>query len=324
MTISSRTAVVISAHRPYPTLNSCLRGFLRIVDRREDMIFVDNGSSMSLGRSVSGIFPGITVINLSQNGLFCAGYNAGIRVALEKNYDFVLIVNADTEVVNPGFISELLAAAKHRPRAAFLGPLVYYRNRATIQNTRLHFPSVARNVLTWIPWKLFPGLIHHRPICEEEVDFLNGVCVLCRCAALRDFGLMDERYGGYIEDADWSWRARRSEWTSVFVPVPAIIHHEEQEGYEHSSYKSFLLKRNTVLWLLKAGRRFSAFAYAFASICLAWLRMLRAGNDSARKQSRQFLRCLSRSYQSMIFRDSLISASDPAISRGQKGLETWQ
>jgi len=141
---------------------------------------------------------------------------------------------------------------------------------------------------------------------------------------LRDFGLMDERYGGYIEDADWSWRARRSEWTSVFVPVPAIIHHEEQEGYEHSSYKSFLLKRNTVLWLLKAGRRFSAFAYAFASICLAWLRMLRAGNDSARKQSRQFLRCLSRSYQSMIFRDSLISASDPAISRGQKGLETWQ
>jgi N-acetylglucosaminyl-diphospho-decaprenol L-rhamnosyltransferase len=324
MTLSDRTAVVVGAHRPYPTLNFCLSGFLRIVDRQEDLIFVDNGSSASLGRSVSEMFPGITVINLSQNGLFCAGYNAGIRVALEKNYDFVLIVNADTEVVNDAFVSDLLAAAKRWPRAAFLGPLVYYRNLQTIQNTRLCFPSVARSIITWIPWRLSPGLLRHPTSCEEEVEYLNGVCVLCRCAALFDFGLMDERYGGYIEDADWSWRARKSGWSSVFVPVPSIIHHEEQEGYEHFSFKSFLLKRNTVLWFLKAGRRFSAFAYASASICLAWLRMLRTGNACARRQSWRFLRCLSRSCQSMIFGNRLICGSDPAISGEEKGLETWQ
>jgi len=323
MTLSCRTAVVVSAHRSYPTLNSCLHQFLDVVDRPEDLIFVDNGSPTSLGQLVSGMFPGTTVIMLSRNGLFCAGYNAGIRIALEKNYDFVLIVNADTEVVNHAFVGALLAAAHRWPRAAFLGPLVYYRNRETVQNTRLHFPSVARSIATWIPWRLSPGLIYHPPLCEEEVEFLNGVCVLCRCAALRDVGLMDERYGGYVEDADWSWRARKRGWSSVFVPVPGIIHHEEQEGYEHFSFKSFLLKRNTVLWFLKAGRRFSGYAYAFASICLAWLRLLRTGNGSARSQSWQFLRCLSRSYQSMIFGDRLISGSNPAISGGKEGLETW-
>ncbi len=317
MTLSNRTAVVVSAHRHYSTLGSCLSGFHSIVDRGEDLIFVNNGSSASLGRFVSDMLPGITVINLSQNRLFCAGYNAGIRAALGKNYEFVLMTNADTEIVNPSFVDELLAAAMRWPKAAFLGPLVYYRNQETIQNTRFRFPSVGRNLVTWIPWRLFPRLLPRPPLCEEEVEFLNGVCVLCRCAALRDFGLMDERYGGYVEDADWSWRAHTSGWGSVFVPIPSIIHHEEQDGYAHFSFKSFLLKRNTVLWYLKAGCRTSAFAYALASICLAWLRMLRAENDSERNQHRQFLRNLSRSYQSMIFHNRLIHSSD-------LGLETWQ
>ena len=47
-------------------------------------------------------------------------------------------------------------------------------------------------------------------------------------------------------------------WGSLFTPVPSLIHHEEVQGYEHHSFKSFLLKRNTVHWLLKAGRRRSA------------------------------------------------------------------
>ncbi len=324
MTLSHRTAVVVSSHRPYPTLDSCLRGFLSIVDRPEDLIFVNNGSSAELSQLISGKFPEITVVNLSQNGLFCAGYNAGIRAVLEKDYEFALIANADTEVVNPDFVEELLAAASRWPKAAFLGPLVYYRNRATIQNTRLHFPSISRNVVTWIPWRLFPNLRRTPPFREEEVEFLNGVCVLCRCSPLREFGLMDEQYGGYVEDADWSWRARKHGWISVFVPKPSIIHHEEAEGYEYFSFKSFLLKRNTVLWFLKAEHRSSAWAYALASIGLAWLRMLRAGGNSARLRYRLFLRSLNRTYQNMLFGKLPLHSSAPAVSGEEGGLEIWQ
>ena len=324
MTLSNRTAIVISSHRPYPSLDSCLHGFLSIVDQPEDLIFVNNGSSAELARLISSKFPEISIINLSRNGLFCAGYNAGIRAALEKNYQFVLIVNADTEVADPGFINELLAAARRWPKAAFLGPLVYYRDKTTIQNTRFHFPSVARNAVTWIPWRLFPGHRHTLPLREEEAEFLNGVCVLCRCAALREFGLMDEQYGGYVEDADWSWRARKHGWSSVYVPKPGIIHHEEAEGYEYFSFKSFLLKRNTVLWFLKAGYRFSALAYALASIGLAWVRMIKAGRNSAGRRYRQFLRNLNRTYQNMLFGKQPFNDAAPAVSGEEGGLEIWQ
>jgi GT2 family glycosyltransferase len=324
MTLPSRTAVVVSAHKPYPTLGACLRGFLSIVDRPEDLFFVNNGSSASLDQLISGKFQGITLINLSQNRLFCAGYNAGIRAAMENGYDFVLIVNADTEVADPAFVNKLLAAAERWPKAAFLGPLVYYRNRETIQNTRFRFPSVANNIATWIPWRVFPASRRQPPLREEQVDYLNGVCVLCRCSALKHFGLMDEKYGGYVEDADWSWRAQKNGWTSVFIPVPSIIHHEEQEGYEYFSFKSFLLKRNTVLWYLKAEFRSSAFVYALFSICLAWLRMMGSGISSSGKKHRQFLLNLSRSYQNMLFGNQCIQSPDLASS-GEKGSpEIWQ
>ncbi len=324
MMASKRTAVVVSAHRPYATLETCLRGFSSLLDREEDLIFVNNGSAPSLSRLMSEQFPEITVINMEQNRLFCAGYNSGIQAALAAGCDYVLIVNADTEVVNPDFIKELLSAADRWPKAAFLGPLVYYRDRNTLQNTRFRFPSVARNITTWIPWRLFPALRQRHPLKEGAVDFLNGVCVLCRSSALRQFGLMDESYGGYVEDADWSWRARKCGWTSVFIPVPSIIHHEEQEGYEHSSFKSFLLKRNCVLWYLKAGYRFSAFTYAIASLCLAWLRMLLAGSGSAAREYRQFFRHLNRTYRSMLFGAAPGLKPQPAIS-GEKGrLEIWQ
>ena len=324
MTLPNRTAVVVSSHRLYPTLASCLQGFSSIVDNPQDLIFVNNGSSPLLSRLISSSFPEILLINLNQNRLFCAGYNAGIQAALEKNYEFVLIVNADTEVINPDFVSELLSAAHRWPKAAFLGPLVYYRNQETVQNTQFHFPSVMRNIFTWIPWRLFHGFRRPHSLCENKIDFLNGVCVLCRCAALREFGLMDEQYGGYVEDADWSWRAKRQGWHSVFIPRPSIIHHEELAGYEYFSFKSFLLKRNTVLWYLKAGYKFSAWAYAAAAIGLAWLRALKTRSTPAGKKYQQFLCSLRKSYQSMLFGAQSPNGAFPTIFGEKNKLEIWQ
>ncbi len=300
MISSGRTAVVVSSHRMYSTLELCLRGFQAIVPQPEDLIFVDNGSPEKLGSWAAKRFPGITIVSLEQNCLFCGGYNAGMRVALERGYEFVLIVNADTEVINPGFINELLATARRWPQAAFIGPLVYLRSIEVVQNTCLRFPSVLRSVLTWLPWRFAPANFSRQPPGETEVEFLNGVCVLCRADALREIGLMDETFGGYVEDADWSWRAKKKGWISVFAPVTSIIHHEEISGYEHYSYKVFLLKRNTVIWFLKVGRRNSARFYAICALGLSWLRSILTNNREERKRLRGFTRNLAKIYSDLL------------------------
>lgn len=299
-TAGSRFAVVVVAHRTYATLGLCLQGFRALVGQPADLIFVDNGSRGALTRWVKRRFPDVTVLTLDENRLFCGGYNAGIRQAMERDYEYVLIANADTEVVNPGFVANLVEAMARHPRAAFIGPLVFYRNRDTVQATRLRFPSLLRNALVWLPYRLVPKAISRQPAREHQVEFLNGVCVLCRMEALREVGLMDETFGAYVEDADWSWRARQLGWNSLFTPVASLVHHEEPHGYEHYSVKSFLLKRNTVHWLLKAGRRRSARGYAIVAVVLARLRAFIVTDRQERQAYRDFASRLEAVYRRLL------------------------
>jgi N-acetylglucosaminyl-diphospho-decaprenol L-rhamnosyltransferase len=300
-----RTVIVIATHRYDQTLERCLSSIQPLLREPRDLIFVDNGSGQNLNVWAAALFPGIATVSLDQNRLFCGGYNAGIRVATERGCDFVLIMNADTEVISEKLLGELLEAARRWPRAAFIGPRVYFRSTQYIQKTCLRFPNIWRNMLIWLPWRIARGYFQTQPNSECEVEFLNGVCVLCRVSALREIGLMDETFGGYVEDADWSWRAREKGWKSVFAPVPSVIHHEEPIGYEPYSIKTFLLKRNTVLWYLKIGWRRSAFAYALAAMGLAWARMILETSKNDRRKHRCFVDNLYKTYRGLLRGDGL-------------------
>ena len=296
MALPEKIAVVIATHKRDQALERCLSSVLPLLQQPEDLIFVDNGSGQNLGTWASTRFPSTTKVTLDRNFLYCGGYNAGIKIAMERGYEFALILNADTEVTNPEFLAELLKAAKRWPRAAFVGPLVYWRSEHVVQKTCLQFPNVLKNVLIWLPWRIARKYFDK----EGEVELLNGVCVLCRISALREIGLMDEIFGGYVEDADWSWRAQKRGWKSVFAPVPSIIHHEESVGYEPYSMKTFLAKRNTVLWYLKTGWRTSAFLYALAALGFAWIRMISVTSRDERRKHRYFVNRLYRAYLGLL------------------------
>jgi N-acetylglucosaminyl-diphospho-decaprenol L-rhamnosyltransferase len=290
MTELNRTAVIVAAHRWYYPLYRCIESLCNILPSPEDLIFVDNGSAEKLCIWAKDRFPGITVLRLDENTLFTGGYNRGLACAIDRGYEYALIVNADTQARNPAFIGELQEAAKRWPRAAFIGPLVYYRSPACIQKTSLIFPSILKYLLVWLPFRLVPWIVSRQQLTESEVDYLNGVCVLCRVSALKELGLMDGTFGGYMEDADWSWRAREMGWTSVFTPIPSIVHFEEKNGYEEHSLKTFLGRRNTVLWFLKRGQRKSAKAYATFSTLICLIRHLAHGSDETQHSFRRLVK----------------------------------
>jgi GT2 family glycosyltransferase len=287
---TARTAIIVAAHRWYYPLYRCIESLRNSLADAEDLIFVDNGSSEMLCNWARERFPGITVLRLEENSLFTGGYNRGLERAIDRGYEYALMVNADTQVHNPAFIGELQEAAERWPRAAFIGPLVYYRSSQCIQKTTLFFPDILKYSLVWLPFRFFPRLVSRQHLTESEGEYLNGVCVLCRVSALKELGLMDESFGGYMEDADWSWRAREMGWKSVFTPVPGIVHFEEKNGYEEHSSKTFMARRNTVLWFLKRGQRNSANAYAILSILLCVIRHLVHRNGESHHSFRRRLK----------------------------------
>jgi GT2 family glycosyltransferase len=295
-----RIGAVVAAQKNCYPLNRCLNSLRELFCDPSALIFVDNGSKEGLGSWAKEYFPNITVVRLGENRYFCGGYNAGMRLAIERGYDFVLIINADTEVVNFGFLQAMLKAESRWPRAAFLGPQVFWRDPGVIQKTCLRFPNVVRSSLEWLPWRIRHGYFEKQSQEETVVEFLNGVCVLCRVEALKEIGLLDENMGGYGEDADWSWRARQKGWISLFSPVPSVVHYENTSGYEPYSLKTFLLKRNTVYWFLKIGKRRSAQCYALASMVLAMIKFLAPARAGERRKHRYFLQRSIRAFNGLL------------------------
>ena len=278
-----------------------------------DLIFVDNGSKENLNSCAFECFPNITIVRLNVNQYFCGGYNAGIRVAMDRNHDFVLIVNADTEVVNRDYLQGLLGAAMRWPRAAFVGPKVFWKKTNFIQKTCLQYPSILQYSLMWLPWRLARKKFELQPDIEEEVPFLNGICLLCRVEALKEIGLMDENMGGYVEDADWAWRARQKGWSSVYTPIESVIHHEATSDYEYYSLKTFLLKRNTVYWFVKIGRHLSASYYAKASMGLGLIRFMAAESGEQKQRHLFFLGKLQRAFKGLLRGETLGDWFGPPI-----------
>ncbi|MEQ9411639.1 MAG: glycosyltransferase family 2 protein, partial [Fuerstiella sp.] len=203
-----RVAIVLATHRYCFPLERCISTHLELLESAADLIFVDNGSGGEMTTWVQERFPNVTVITREQNGFFCGGYNSGMQHAMDRNYEHVLIVNADTDVLNPGYVAELVNAAARHPKAAFFGPTVYLREHGNVQNTILRYPWFSRHLAHWLTSRFHATNRSAAATTDTPVDFLNGVCVLCRIQALREVGLLDEDMGGYVEDTDWSWRAR--------------------------------------------------------------------------------------------------------------------
>jgi GT2 family glycosyltransferase len=281
-------AVVVATHAYCYPLEKCLAGFAAQTKMPTDVVLVDNGSGSAMAAWAREHAPTVTTIVRENNGFFCGGYNEGLRFAIDHGYDFALIVNADTEVINENLLADLLEVADRHPRAAFIGPMVYLREPGNVQNTVLTFPSFVRNLRSFIQYKLLWGEAPQSDDREREVEFLNGVCVLCRLEALKEIGLLDETMGGYVEDADWSWRARGLGWKSIYTPVRSIIHHQPEAGYEHYALKCFMLRRNTIYWHEKRGARLEAMLYGWSARLLAWGRATMA-KLSRRPDREQFL-----------------------------------
>lgn len=265
-------AVVVCGYNEMFNLPRCLKGLIHTVEKPEDLIFVDDASTDNSYEWVIEHYPQITRLRNQKNKHYAGAYNAGIRVAIDQGKDYVLMVNADTEVVEDNFVKKLVNVAERLQDAGFIGPKVYYRQKGEIQNTSLLKPTLWRHIFGWFCWRVRPSSYNRFGNQEHRAEFINTVCCLIRARTINEAGLMDEKMGIYCEDAEWMTRAEGKGWNSYYVPKESIIHHEKRTGYEHYSLKTFMLKRNIVYYmLLRRGWNESAL-YALFAVALAIIR----------------------------------------------------
>ncbi|MEX0673472.1 MAG: glycosyltransferase family 2 protein [Gaiellaceae bacterium] len=207
--------------------------------RGVETICVDNGSTDGSPEQVAARFPETELVRLGENAGFAGGNNAGIRRALERGADWVLLVNNDA-VANAGISDALARAAAARPDAGVLACKVF-RPDGRLQYAgarigRLGYSGRSRGYGR-------PDSYHEL----EDTERADGAAMAVSRAAVERAGLLDEALFAYVEDVEWSLRIRRAGFAVVFVPDARVVHEgTASTGGPGSATALYYDTRNTI------------------------------------------------------------------------------
>jgi GT2 family glycosyltransferase len=307
--------IIVLTYRMRDVVRSCIQSLLRLTYSNYKLVIVDNGSNDGTEEMLQDEFPDLPLLQTGSNLGYTGGNNKGIEYAINNGAEYVLIINPDTVVANPQFLDEMIEYTEAHPEIGIAGPRVFLRSAGRVQNTVLFPPGLWRNSINWIRYRISPRSLVLSGDKPVETKVLNGVCLLIRTSCLRQIGLFDENIFMYIEDADMDYRAYRHGWRVKYLPIDSVIHKQKQDGYHMTGQVSFFLKRNSVYYLHKIGRRTDAWGYAVLSLLLLACRAVLTFNKSGFIEHLQFCRKLAVAYRQILLGRRLDESFGPPYAK---------
>jgi len=238
-------AVVVNYRTPDDTCRAVasLRASRRPVDT---VIVVDNGSGDDSLARLRALGPDVTLVASDVNLGFSGGGNLGIRAALARGTDLVLLVNSDATLA-PDCLGRLETALSVTPAVGIAAPVLVARDDpGRVLSAGIRFsPATGRLRL------LGAGTPHaRRP--TTGVDAVSGCVMLIRRAVLERVGGLDEDYFFSFEDVDLCLRARRAGFASVCVGDAVAVHDGSRSIGRRAPARLYFASRNHLLVAARA------------------------------------------------------------------------
>jgi len=186
-----------------------------------ETVCVDNGSTDGSADRVAERFPNVELIRTGVNLGFAGGNNVGIRRALDRGADWVLLLNNDA-VADPGLPAALAAAAAARPDAGVLACKVYFADPPDV----LMYAGGNVNLALgyWGRQDGFGKRDDGSWDATRDTGRATGAAMAVSRAAIERAGLLDESLFLYAEDAEWCIRIREAGFAVVYVPEAKAWH----------------------------------------------------------------------------------------------------
>lgn len=261
-----KVSIIIVNWNNFRDTAECLDSLGRATYANREVVVVDNGSDGEDVALLRERFGG--VVRLIENGRnegFAAGCNKGIRDALERDADYVVLLNNDT-LVAPDFLEELVGAVREDGTVGVAGGKVYCEEIPDM----IWFAGGAIDYWRGSTPIRGSGDTDSGQYDEVvEVDWICGCFMLLSRRLLLEVGLLDERFFFGWEDADISLRAKKKGFRVIFVPAARIWHKTLPPGkqkrltgppvyYAMRGYLVFVERHLTKLQLLSTGAYFVA------------------------------------------------------------------
>lgn len=214
-----------------------------------EVVVVDNGSTDGTVEYLRSL-PWLRLFENRDNLGFVRGNNRALAECGGGDSDFVLL-NNDTEIVQPDWLSRLQATAYSAPEVGIVG-------------ARLRRPDgMLQHAGTYMPVETFWGQqigSGERDInqfnADAEVEGVVFACAYIKRAVYERIGPLDEDYFSYFEDSDYCLKAQSHSFKVVCCGSATVVHHEHastrvngvsQEGMFLESQKTFKRKWQAAL-----------------------------------------------------------------------------
>ncbi|MBN3039150.1 MAG: glycosyltransferase family 2 protein [Candidatus Omnitrophica bacterium] len=223
------------------------------------ILIIDNGSNDGSVEYLRERFPEAEFIENDENFGFAKGNNIGIKYALERQANYILILNNDT-VVSPALLKDLLDVATKDTEIGIIGPkILYYHQKDKIWFAGGRILSLLGN--SWHIGNRKKDLGRYEGIVDE--DYQTGCALMIKREVIEKIGMFDPAYFAYFEDADLCLRARAQGYRVVCVRGAKIWHKISKSiGGGLSPDKAYLKAKSGVRFF----RRYSLKIWYYTTI----------------------------------------------------------
>lgn len=244
-----RVSIIILNWNSYEVTMDCLLSLQKIDYSNFEIVVVDNGSVDGSPEKLLENAPEIRMIRNAANLGFAGGCNMGMRDALRRGTDYVLLLNNDT-IVAPDFLTRLVNVTESDEKIGAASPKVLFFDHPD----RLNYAGGEHR-----RWRLFPKMIGLRQLDDgrydniREVSFLTGCAFLIKAGVVRKIGVLEEIYFHFYEDIEWSLRVLKAGYKTFYVPAAKIWHKEHYvtDRNQQNGFIEFNLARANIIFARK-------------------------------------------------------------------------
>lgn len=224
----------------------CLRSLLQVNYKKFRVFVIDNGSSNNEAEQLRNLFndPRLTIVPLKKNLGFAIASNIGIRLSIQANADYIMLLNNDT-TVDINFLSNLVSEMEKNPKIGVAAPKIYFYH----DKKRIWYAGGKINL--YFKHKIIGiGQVDNGQFDSTmETDYALGACMLVNRQVFDKIGLLAREYFYGPDDVDFCLRARQEDFLCYFVPGSKIWHKESGTIKRHGlmNRKLFYIIRNAVM-----------------------------------------------------------------------------
>jgi GT2 family glycosyltransferase len=272
---NKNVAIVIINWNSFELTKDTLLSLQKSTNQNFDCIVVDNGSVDNSATLLEHAFPKIILIRAGENKGFTGGNNIGMQFALDKGYEFIMMLNNDVEV-DPNFLEPLLQNLNSNQNVGAVQPLIYFHHdKNLIWNAGTTFNPFLGICAT--PNYNQRDNEHTQTQISKKIDWITGCAFMIRASVLKQIGLLKEGFFIYYEDVDLSFRIKSAGFTLAYEPSSVIYHiagmsHKSKvkgkEGFVSAKVhflnarnRIWFLKQHTPIWAVPSVVLFQAFYF---------------------------------------------------------------